>query len=191
MSNPPFRANSFIEDPYSGSQFAFQTNPTSIKRRKQVKIKQTDVPGYSMPRLVASSGGVNEISFSSVLVANSESEDSRWLKRKMAFLSSLTYSRIVNEGLQRRAITPLFLVLGTLIELPIILRSVNETWGPFMDPELGALAVKFDLVCWELPDDDAFVDALSARQGRAFNRSLDVDVGGQIVFNFSEEDFGG
>ncbi len=145
-----FQAESFFIDPYSRDRFRFQANPTTINERRGVKLKQVAIPGRERPRLVPSNGTSREISFQLVFVALSEEDENpQWVKRQYNYLMSLTYPRVVNESTGRRAITPVFMVIGSFYQLPVYIKSVNPVHGPFRNPsEMEVIASKLPSKWW-------------------------------------------
>lgn len=165
-------ARCFIIDVKTGERFQFQQAPTQIRDQKVANIKITSLPGASQPRIVPSGGGKRTISFTIRWFAESSEHSPEWVKKQIQFLNSLMYSRVVNEETGRRRVTPVFLILGTLLQLPCYIQRVFTAWGPFQDADLGPLVARTDIDFIEV-DSDIFIDAISARAGLHTDRDID------------------
>lgn len=149
-------------DLHSGHRIQFQMGPRSIRDQKVAKIKITDYPGSDMPIVTSPGGGKRTVSFSMHFWADSQEQDIEYVKSSVDFLYSLMYPRIVNDNSGQVKVTPCYVILGDLIQLPCHVQRVFAAWGPFNNPSMGPLMCRVDIDIIEIGG-DVFIDALSAR----------------------------
>lgn len=173
----------FILDPLTGERLVFQHAPAQIKDDRDANFKEASIPGSHGPKITPSSGGRRAIQFLlDWVVEDDEDRTPTWVVRQIQFLQSLTYPRIVNQELGLKKITPVLLVLGTLLELPVFVRKVSGVYGPFQDADMGPIVCRVNLSFQEEIDTSEFISAVSARQGAAMIRTLST-VEGSIQFS--------
>lgn len=152
-----------IVDPYTGERLTLQLAPNTISQNKGIDVDSTRIPGASQPKVSSSSGTSNIIGFTTSFFAESEEFDTVWVRKQIAWLLSLTNTRVVNEFLGIRKVTPVFLMLGSLIGLPVYLSRVDASYGPFEDDNLMPLLATAKLDFVEVVDPEEFVSAVAAR----------------------------
>lgn len=159
---------------HTGDILQFQTAPMSISSSRSVELKSTAIPGESMPRIVPSSGGPREISFAIEFYQSKDNPNLNSIISSVNWLESLTYSRLISEETSRKQITPVFLVLGNLVELPGYLSEVSVEFGPFRSAALEPILAKVSMKFIEISEPGIYLDSLAARSGQAYRRSWGV-----------------
>lgn len=183
-------ARAFFYDPYANDRLEFQFNPAEVSDSKTARLRKTDIPGANLPRISGSGGSERNISFSIDFLATDATYRTPGMVRKcVMWIQSLAVPRIVQPGIKRTSLTPIYMSLGDLMELPVFVENVTTVWGPFVNLDLQPLLARVSLSCTEAPDDE-FIDTLAARRGKMLARSWSpVDkISGQAQFIFSIED---
>lgn len=166
MPLPPGQA--FIWDGYSNIWFNFQHAPTEISSTKQADLKMTRVPGTTQPEITGTAGGERIIRFSVVYAhEDDEDRDTEWIKEQIDWLSSLTYPRTIQIAPLVTRVVPVFLKLGSLIELPVYVQEVDTNFEVFIDSELDPAFATVRLSFVEAPSRE-FIDSIGARSNAQY-----------------------
>lgn len=178
-----------IVDMYSGEEFVFQNAPAEVRERKGAVLKKFDIPGLGNPRFQATGGGERRITFSVDFWAEDSDQDEEWVREQGAWLMSLMYPRVVNTSLGLRRVTPVYLTIGELINLPIYVTNVNIAWGQFRDENMLPMMCRAELNCVEVEQAGEFIDAIAARRGAFWYRGFEaVNEAGSLSFFAASED---